>query len=44
MQPNDPVAKSTEQALPILFAKRRPVDAEDAREYAGTDTERDIKG
>jgi hypothetical protein len=36
--------KSDSGALPLLFAKREPAPAAAVRQYAGTDTERDIKG
>jgi hypothetical protein len=34
---------SDRSPTPLLFAQRRPVDAESAAQYAGTETERDEK-
>ncbi len=31
-------------AVPLLFGKRRALSLTDARQYEGTDTDRDIKG
>ena len=35
---------SATSSAPLLFGKRRPVSPATALQYAGTDTERDIKG
>lgn len=31
------------QPVPLLFGKRHPLTRDSVRQYAGTDTERDIK-
>jgi hypothetical protein len=35
---------ASKDGTPLLFGKRQPLASDDGRQYAGTDTERDIKG
>ncbi len=34
---------ASSNTVPLLYGKRRPLDADIAAQYAGTDTERDVK-